>query len=227
MRFWSGYIFALTVSIAFAQNDPFERFNRTVYAFNYFLDSSLFRPIARTYRRTPEAIRDKITNFATNISAPVRIIAFILSGDFKNALNEGTGFALNSTVGLLGILNPAQEIGIKTPEIDLDLAVKSWGIDSGPFLMLPIVGPSCVRAVIPTLISNMLSFDYWLIRNGNSKGYVLTLVESLDKRTSLEPVIENAERMSFDTYTFMRNFYMSRRSLSVKVHDFEDEDDLD
>ncbi|MCS6893973.1 MAG: VacJ family lipoprotein [Deltaproteobacteria bacterium] len=220
-----GYILFCIVSITFAQNDPFESLNRAVYGFNYVIDSSFFRPIIKVYRNSPQFVIQSVSNFSNNLTAPLRFVSLLLAGNFSDAKNEFFAFILNSTVGILGFLDPSKELGILTTEFDLDLTLKAWGVDTGPFLMLPLLGPSSLRALCPSFLSNFLTPDFWLVRE-HDKWYGLIVVEGINKRSNLEPFIENVEKMSFDTYTIVRNFYLTNRSINFKLDgdDLMDED---
>ncbi|MCS6961907.1 MAG: VacJ family lipoprotein [Deltaproteobacteria bacterium] len=203
------------------QNDPFEKVNRFIYSINWMIDSSFFRPFTEVYLKLPASSREVISNFFSNLNSPIRIVSFLIAGEIRNARIEFLSFTTNSTLGLGGLLKPSENLKLSAPEFDLDMALKSLGIDTGPFLVLPIIGPSSLRGVIPLCLSNMLSVDFFLINNGHSWWYGATLLEVLDKRASLEPVIETAEKMSFDTYVFLRNFYLSKRSISFGSKDDE------
>ncbi|MCX7952006.1 MAG: VacJ family lipoprotein [Deltaproteobacteria bacterium] len=203
------------------QNDPLEKVNRVTYSINSLIDSSFLRPVTEVYLKLPATSREVISNFFSNLNSPIRIVSFLIAGDTKNAGIEFLSFATNSILGFGGLLKPSEDLHLSTPEFDLDLALKSRGLDTGPFLVLPIIGPSSLRGIIPLCLSNILSIDFFMINKGHNWWYGATLLEVLDKRANLEPLIETAEKMSFDTYVFIRNFYLSKRSISFSAKEDE------
>ncbi len=193
--------------------DPFEKFNRLVFEFNNYFDHSVTRPLAKTYLNLPEKVRKSLNNFFSNLSLPAQTLAYILAGNGEKALESAGAFLLNTSIGLGGFLDPSSELNLKPENFDFDLALKCWGIDTGPYLVLPFWGPSSVRSVIPSALSNLLSPDYFFM---NAPYLGLKIVE---RRASIDSLIDQAERISFDTYTFFKNFYLSKRSISFTQDD--------
>lgn len=196
-----------------SQTDPFESVNRAIHQFNEYFDLGITRPLAKTYLQIPEFFRRGVNNFFSNFSLPAQAFSYALAGEGSKAGLSLLSFFLNMSLGFGGILNPAEELRIKPDNYDLDLTLKCWGIDTGPYLVLPFVGPSSLRALIPSGISNLLSPDYWLF--DNLAAYIFFKI--LDRRASMDELIEQAQRMSFDTYTFYKNFYLSQRSISFNA----------
>ena len=207
-----------------SEKDPLEKFNRLVYGFNIVVDQSFSRPLAKAYLKIPEAFREPVSNFFQNVGFPVRFFSLLLSGKGEAAALEFKRFFFDSTVGVAGLLRPSQDLGLELLNYDLDLTLKDWGIDTGPYIMLPLLGPSSLRAIIPTVLS--MSLNAWTshLIDDPAIWVGLNSLNALTARAELEPLIENAERMSFDTYIFIRNFYLAKRSVGGILN--EDNEDF-
>src|ERR1700731_3355875 len=123
--------------------DPWESWNRGVYKFNDVLDRAVAKPVAKTYVKfVPQPIRTGVTNFFANLDTPTVMINDALQGKFLAAANDLGRFALNTTVGLGGILDPASSAGLARNNEDFGQTLGKWGVHPGPFVELPILGPS-------------------------------------------------------------------------------------
>lgn len=214
----------ILIGIVSSEEDPLEKFNRLVYGFNTVVDQSFSRPLAKAYRKIPEAFREPVSNFFQNVGFPVRFCSLLLSGKGEAAALELTRFFFDSTVGVAGLLKPSKDLGLELLNYDLDLTLKDWGVDTGPYIMLPLLGPSSLRAIVPTVAS--MSLNAWTSQLIDDPGIRagLNSLNALAARAELEPLIENAERMSFDTYIFIRNFYLAKRSIGGSLK--EDNEDF-
>jgi phospholipid-binding lipoprotein MlaA len=126
--------------------DPLERINRTTFAFNDAIDRGFARPVARTYRKvTPQFVQRGVSNFMDNIHYPVTIVNDLLQLKFKPAVSDTGRFLLNTVAGIGGIFDPASDAGLAKNDQDLGLTLGKWGIHQGPYLVLPILGPSTFR----------------------------------------------------------------------------------
>ena len=141
--------------------DCFEKINRATFAFNMTLDKVLFRPVAIGYRKLPSPIRRGTSNALNNLSNLVTVPNNILQGDFYSAGINTARFIINSTVGIVGIFDPAQAIGLnKMEKEDFGQTFGTMGIGEGCYLVLPVIGPSTVRDAVGSLIS-MTGGDAW------------------------------------------------------------------
>ncbi|XOZ34288.1 VacJ family lipoprotein [Halomonadaceae bacterium KBTZ08] len=211
---------------AYDDRDPWEPFNRSIFTFNEALDSNVVRPVARGYNRvTPEPVNDGVTNFFSNIAEPGNILNSLLQGKGEAALISTGRFIFNTTFGLLGLVDVASHMELPEQDEDFGQTFGYWGMDTGPFLMLPILGPSTVRDTagmgveygVPDLM------DPIEVR----PRYGLYALYGLDTRASL---LRYEKQITGDRYRFMRNAYLQRRAYKVndgKVkHDpFAQEDD--
>jgi phospholipid-binding lipoprotein MlaA len=193
--------------------DPWEGFNRKIYAFNDTLDKDVARPVAKTYvRAMPAPARNGIHNVVTNLGEPITVINDALQGKFKQTLQDLGRFVVNSTVGLLGWFDVANHVDLPHHDEDLGQTLAVWGVSSGPYLVLPILGPSTVRDAggrVGDLYADPPR-DALPPRWRNAE-YV---VDALDTRVGLlqaDDTIDNA----YDPYTFMRDAYIQNRRYKI------------
>jgi phospholipid-binding lipoprotein MlaA len=130
------------------QNDPIEPTNRFFYAVNDRIDRYAFKPIAQGYVDiTTQGIRNHVGNFVTNIGEPARLVNFMLEGKSRDAGTSLVRFVVNSTVGIGGIFDPATSLGYQEQDTDFGMTLAEWGVAEGPYLYLPVFGPSGARDV--------------------------------------------------------------------------------
>jgi phospholipid-binding lipoprotein MlaA len=194
--------------------DPWEGFNRKVFAFNEAVDSAVLRPVAETYRDTvPQLVRTGVSNFLGNIGDLWSTANHFLQGKPQSGLEQGMRFLTNTLFGLGGLLDPASEMGLKRHSEDFGQTLGRWGLGPGPYLVLPLLGPSSVRdgiGRVPDMAASPSNlFD-------DSKASTLTTVLTVvDARASLLGVTGLADRVSLDKYSFFRQAYLSRRQDAV------------
>ena len=193
--------------------DPWEGFNRKIYAFNDALDKHVARPVAHTYvRAMPAPARSGIHNVVSNIDEPVTVVNDALQGKLKQTFQDLGRFLINSTVGLLGWFDVAQHVGLPHHDEDLGQTLAVWGVPSGPYLVLPIIGPSSVRDAggrVGDLYFNPPR-DRIPPRWRNAE----LVVDGLDTRVSLlqlDPLLDEA----YDPYTYMRDAYIQNRRYKI------------
>ena len=155
----------LVVSNSYGQEkdvrDCFEKINRATFAFNMALDKVLFRPVATGYRKLPSPIKTGTSNALNNLSNLVTIPNNILQGDFIAAGNNSIRFIINTTIGIVGIFDPANALGFeKLEKEDFGQTFGTMGIGEGCYLVLPVIGPSTVRDAVGSLVS-MTGGDAW------------------------------------------------------------------
>ncbi len=129
--------------------DPIESFNRQVFEFNEVVDRAVLKPVAQAYEFVlPEPVRDCIGNIFSNFREPSNAVNNLLQGKPIDAVSDTCRFVVNSTVGLLGCFDPARQMGLEKHNEDFGQTLGRWGIGSGPYLVVPILGPSTVRDAI-------------------------------------------------------------------------------
>ena len=201
--------------------DPWERFNRSVFNFNETLDRAIAKPVAKGYVKvTPRVVRLGISNAYSNLDTVPTIINDVLQGKFGQAGHDSARFLLNSTLGLGGLFDPASAAGLEYNDEDLGQTFGKWGIESGPYLMLPILGPSTMRDAFSRLADTYMEPVYYL--EDDSTRYLIRLGELLDDRANLLELDSQLER-TFDRYAFVRNAWLQRREYQVKDGNVDDE----
>ena len=140
-------------------DDPFERLNRSSHAFNKGLDRNILSPLSKTYTDVvPDPVEDSVSNFARNLSLPGKVVNNVLQLDLSSAARNSARFALNSTVGLAGLFDPSQKIGLVEKSTDFGETLQGWGVAEGAYLELPLFGPSNMRDGLARFV-DMLFLD--------------------------------------------------------------------
>jgi phospholipid-binding lipoprotein MlaA len=193
--------------------DPWESWNRGVYRVNDKLDRAIVKPVTKTYVRVvPSPIRTGIHNFFANLNTPTVMVNDALQGKLLAAGNDLGRFLLNTTVGIGGILDPATPAGLALNDEDFGQTLGHWGVHPGPFLELPILGPSDVRDASSKVVDTYTNPRQY-IRNVYVK-YGIYLPYLLDARASLLPLDETLKNV-YDPYAFIRDAYLQRRAYLV------------
>jgi phospholipid-binding lipoprotein MlaA len=194
-------------------SDRFERFNRSVYIFNDALDRSVARPVARAYVKvTPRPIRTGVTNFFSNLSSPVTIVNQLLQAKFRGFGTDTARLVVNTTLGIGGLFDPATRMGLQAGDEDFGQTLGHWGMPSGPYLMLPLLGPSTIRDGVGTF-ADQFSEPRNYIKDDTTR-YALTGLDLVDTRARLLDA-DAVLRRSFDPYAFVRSAYLQRRQFQV------------
>lgn len=201
--------------------DPWEKFNRSMYAFNDSLDRAIAKPVAKGYKKvTPRIIRTGISNVITNLDQVSTIVNALLQGKVKQAGNDSARFLLNTTLGLGGLFDPASAAGLDLNDEDFGQTLGKWGVKSGPYLMLPFLGPSTVRdsfARIPDQFTYPVNY-----LEDDSTRLLIRAVDFIDLRAGLLELDAQIER-SYDSYAFIRNAWLQRREFLVRDGDVADQ----
>jgi len=217
--------------------DCFETVNRGIFAFNQTLDNVIFEPVAKGYRYIPSPIRTGTSNTLSNLSNLITIPNNLLQGDVKIAGVNTIRFVLNTTLGILGIWDPAQVLGFEKKEKeDYGQTLGSWGIGPGCYLVLPVLGPSTVRDAVGTF-ANFVGGDPWYnvtVTNDtnyfNESDYYTTRITSgVDYRAKNIESFDNLEKNSIDFYASIRSLYLQDRQQRIlnsdKITDTMDDSD--
>ena len=203
--------------------DCFEGINRTVFSFNKGLDNLLIEPIAKGYRNLPAPLRSGTGNVLVNLSSLITIPNNILQGQIKTAgVNTGR-FIINTTVGILGIFDVAQKMGFPEYEKeDYGQTLGVWGVGSGCYLVLPVLGPSTIRDTAGSFINVMGGDPYYnMSAHGNNEfldksDYMLTkTLTGIDFRAKNIESFENLEKNSMDFYAAVKSLYLQDRKRKI------------
>ena len=199
--------------------DCFETVNRGIFAFNQAIDGLIFEPLAKGYLHLPSPIRTGTSNFVGNLSTLLTIPNNVLQGDFGIAGKNTLRFVVNSTVGIIGIFDPASAMGLNSYEKeDYGQTLGSWGVGEGCYVVLPVLGPSTARDAIGSL-GNYLGGDAWYnvtVRNdtryfSDFDYYASKGAGGVDFRAKNFDDINNLEENSIDFYASVKSLYLQDR----------------
>ena len=190
-------------------HDPYEGVNRTTHAVNVELDRSLLRPASQVYGTlVPQPVRTSVDNAASNLGLPSAVLNKVLQGDIESAVHNFARFAVNSTLGVLGLFDPARDFGLEEREADFGETLGTWGVREGAFLMLPVLGPSTERDTagrIVDIITNPVSLVYPNIGDQQLAGVA---GETLNFRYEFTDTTDSILYESADSYSQLRLFYL-------------------
>lgn len=203
-------------------NDPFEPANRAVFRFNQFVDNNAIRPAAIFYRNNvPEGLRDGVRNMGRTINAPVTFANDVLQLEFRRAGETLARFIINVVTGL-GVTDLATELGIEYHKEDFGQTLAKYGVPEGPFLMLPILGPSNIRDAAGLAADSVGDPMFVAARNinvGNDAVYGLmggSALAGFDLRARLIDVTDDLQRTSLDYYAALRSLYRQDRDKEIR-----------
>jgi phospholipid-binding lipoprotein MlaA len=205
-------------------NECFEGFSRAMFKFNHALDGAVFEPVAKGYRSLPKGVRNGTSNVVNNLRSLLTLSNNILQGDFDKAGNTAGRFALNSTVGVLGIWDPATALGLEDQgKEDFGQTIGRWGSSSGCYLVLPFLGPSTARDAVG-LVGNMIldpvyqithntevanrsysEHNFWYYRGTGAVDFRAKNIESFD----------SLEENSIDLYASLKSLYLQNRTQKI------------
>jgi len=213
--------------VAATPGDPWENWNRKVYAFNDAIDTAVVKPVAQTYQKVvPSLVRTGISNVLGNIRDVWSAANQLLQGKVQYGLEMGMRVATNTFFGLGGLLDPATEMGlVKRPE-DFGQTLGVWGMPSGPFMMLPLLGPSNVRDTAGVVLDRATAPSTLPPTTGGK--VAVTGVELVDTRTRLLSAGALLDQVALDKYSFLRDAYLAQRRDAIydgapPMETFEDE----
>jgi phospholipid-binding lipoprotein MlaA len=215
-------------------SDPFEGTNRAVFAFNDAVDDTLIHPIAKSYRAAvPTPARTGVRNFLRNLKSPVILANQLLQGDIKGAGDVVLRAVVNSTVGVGGLFDVAETGGLKYEQEDFGQTLAVWGVGHGPYLVVPVLGPSSVRDYAGYFVDGYADPLRWYLHNTDEEGwyYAKMGADYLDLRESLVDVLADLEASSIDYYAAVRSTYYQRRDALARdnvaaMADFDDGTEL-
>ena len=203
--------------------DCFESLNRATFSLNLGIDKVIFKPVAKAYRILPSPIRSGTGNAMKNLSSLVTIPNNVLQGDFKKAGVNTARFAINTTIGILGIFDVAEKMKFpKYEKEDYGQTFGTWGIGAGCYLVIPVLGPSTVRDTAG-IFANALGGDPWYNISVHSNNeflskdqYIATkILSGIDFRAKNISSLDNLEKNSVDFYSSVRSLYLQNRQQKI------------
>ncbi|XBQ16464.1 MAG: VacJ family lipoprotein [Oceanicaulis sp.] len=243
MRFFSLTIAALSAVAASAcassdaareAGDPFEPANRAVFQFNETVDDALIEPASKAYTAvTPEPARQGVRNFFGNLNRPVFFANEVLQGDLVAAGDVLTSFAFDTVFGIGGIFALAERAGVPQHSEDFGQTLAVWGVAEGPFLMLPVLGPSNLRDGTGRFVDRYphpLNWDEEFSSSGEA--WALRGLNGIDQRARAQSVMDQLDRTAIDPYVQLRSAYRQMREREIRdgapsEEDFDDLPDFD
>lgn len=212
-------VFSMGVSAAeqpdpspFNPNDPYESFNRKMFAFNMALHNTVGKPVAEAYNALPSPVRTGIHNFFTNLGTPLTVIHDLLQGKGEKAATDFMRFAINTVFGLGGLLDIATEAGMTYQPEDFGQTLYAWGVwDESSFLMLPVLGPYTTREAVGGVIDMGVDPSYQAILDANGDVQLaLRSLEGIDSYARIQSLLDQMETQP-DPYLFVRESYIQYR----------------
>lgn len=203
-----------------ATNDPLEPMNRKTFAFNQGVDRVLLKPIAKVYiALLPARGRDGIRNFVANLHEPVVLVNNLLQGEFRRAATTAGRFVTNSTLGVGGVMDFAGRHGLARQSGDFGQTLFVWGVHEGPYLVLPVLGPSSPRdgfGMGADLFLNPLFYLTPDFRYKTGLSFWQAVVGGIDERARNIDTLDEIQREAVDFYASMRSLYRQNRAAELR-----------
>ncbi|MCB9990353.1 MAG: VacJ family lipoprotein [Rhodospirillales bacterium] len=202
--------------------DPLEDMNRSVFEANDALDQAVARPIAQAYRSvTPKLVRESVRNFLRNLRTPINMANNILQGDIEGAAGDLSRFVMNTSIGIGGLFDVAADTGLEYEHEDFGQTLGVWGIAHGPYLVLPVIGPSSFRDATGILVDTFADpVRLYLYNTDQEEWYYARVVATgIDKREELLDALDDLRANSFDYYAAIRSAYMQKREAMLRDDD--------
>ena len=202
--------------------DPIEKVNRAIFSFNNIADIIILEPVAKGYKNLPSPIQSGVSNFIDNLKMPLVIVNQLLQGQGKNAAESTGRFIVNSTAGLLGIIDVADNIGLEKKQEDFGQTLATWGVGDGFYVVLPIFGPSNLRdsaGMILTYVTDPINAyaisedETWILP-------VRTATNAIDQRSRIIDEVNALRDNSLDYYAAVRSsYYQNRKAAILNIDD--------
>ena len=191
--------------------DPFENLNRKTFEFNENLDENFVMPVAEAYSKFPPKIKIGISNFFNNLEEVDTFVNQLLQGKPKQSINDLTRFLINTTVGLGGFIDVASKIGLERHEEDFGQTLAVWGVGQGPYIMLPVLGPSTLRDTLSRPVSSFLSVTFHMTETD-----VNIALKGIDAIETREKLLGIESLLSGDKYSFVKDAYIQSMMYEIK-----------
>ncbi len=192
-------------------SDPMKGLNKAIYSFNSAADKAILKPVAKAYDATlPKPAKKGVSNFFSNLGEPWSIVNNLLQGKFDRALSSTFRFTVNSTIGIFGLFDVASHYDVQPAKEDLGQTLAAWGVKPGPYVMLPIFGPSNLRDATGRISSAALFSPNNEITDSSATTISLSVLEAIDTRVGLLGTDELLENQ-LDEYGFLKIAYEQNR----------------
>ncbi len=196
--------------------DPWEGANRAVFQFNESVDKTILKPLAQGYEKNvPQKMRMHITNFFSNLGDLITAIQHALQLDFRSSTESVTRFLVNSTVGILGFNDVASNFGVAKTDEDTGQTLGTYGISSGPYVVLPLLGPSSVRDGLGRIV-DLFADPLNNIAGTKETRVAANVLKVVDTRARVLSAEQAFEALAFDRYVAMRSAYFAIREAQIE-----------
>ena len=226
-------ITVFSISGAKATEECFENTSRAIYKFNMAFDDIILRPVAKGYNKLPEPIKIGTSNFTSNIGTLLSIPNNLLQGNFNQLGHSIGSFIVNTSVGILGFLNPAERIGLKPHKEDVGQTLGLYGVGPGCYFVLPVLGPTTLRDSFGIIADSFVDpFAHVTIREHELLGssgtafdyFAVKGTTAIDFRADNDVNLESLEKNSLDMYSSIKSIYLQNRENKIK-NSTNDQDD--
>ena len=233
-------IITLSLSIAFlisleakAADECFEKTSRAIFKFNMAFDRAVVEPIARGFNKLPDPIRNGTGNFTSNIATLLSIPNHVFQGNFTQAGDATASFLINSTIGIIGLANPAEKLGFKSQKEDVGQTLGSYGVKAGCYFVLPILGPTTARDSIGMIADSFVDpFAHVTLRenellgvSGQKLDYLAVKgTTAVDFRADNVNNFDSIEKNSIDIYASFKSLYLQDRENKINNSSVENDD---
>ena len=198
--------------------DPLEGFNRAIFKFNNAADQIILEPVARGYRKLPSPMQNGISNFLSNLRMPLVIVNQLLQGQVKNSAESTGRFVVNTTAGVFGLFDVADNIGLEEKDEDYGQTLATWGVGDGFYIVLPIFGPSNLRDTTGLLLTAATDpVNAYAIAEG--EGWIVpirTTINAVDRRSKIIDEVNALRNNSVDYYAAVRSSYYQNRKAAIQ-----------
>ena len=204
--------------------DPIEPINRAIFGFNNMADKIILEPVAKGYKKLPSPFQSGISNFLSNLRAPLIIVNQLLQGQGKNAAETTGRFLVNTTAGVFGLIDVADKMGLEEKDEDFGQTLATWGAGEGFYVVLPIFGPSNLRDTAGLVLTAATDpLNAYAITEG--EGWVVpvrTTINAIDRRSKIIDEVNALRNNSVDYYAAVRSsYYQNRKAAILNIDDSE------
>ena len=197
--------------------DPIEPINRAIFSFNNVADRVILEPIAKGYKKLPSPVQTGISNFLSNLRAPLVVINQILQGQGENAAQSTGRFLVNSTIGIFGLIDVAEKVGLEEKEEDFGQTLATWGVGDGFYIVLPLFGPSNLRdttGMVMTMVTDPI--NAYAVTEGEAWVVPMrTAANAVDQRSKIIDEVNALRDNSLDYYAAVRSSYYQNRNAAI------------
>tara|TARA_B100001250_G_C19784224_1_gene783338 strand:- start:401 stop:1147 length:747 start_codon:yes stop_codon:yes gene_type:complete len=232
---FSTFVILSVSAKAETENECFEKVSRGVFKFNQGFDNVVLEPVAKLYNKLPEPVRKGTGNFTSNIATLLSIPNHLLQGQIRSAGHATGSFLINTTIGVLGIGNPAAMMGLESQQEDLGQTLGSYGVGGGCYFVLPILGPTTVRDSFGMIMDQSYLDPFAKITwheekikdiSGNKFDYLgVKAASAVDFRGTNMTNFESLEKNSIDLYASTKSLYLQNRNKKIKNSSESEDDD--